>query len=180
MAGEGFQSPKKQQPPMTVEEQICNLKELGLVFENEDYANSFLNDVSYFRLIKAFSLGLKPKNGNYVEGTTFEQIVELYKFNCNFRQLLFTVIERRNLCAHYGRIYNAKLSKTPKLYKQYSSQGIGNIRLFGVLVCINHLIPHDEHWDTFVNEIQNLINKYPAVKIETMRFPSNWSELLCN
>ena len=296
MAGEGFQSPKKQQPPMTVEEQIRNLKELGLVFENEDYANSFLNDVSYFRLIKAFSLGLKPKNGNYVEGTTFEQIVELYKFNCNFRQLLFTVIERievnlrcrlanyfstkygvlgyedkdnfanpeyhteflediqkevhrnskspfvknfmqnyedgkiplyalvelfsfgtlskffknmknedkkavastynvgytyfeswiesiayvRNLCAHYGRIYNAKLSKTPKLYKQYSSQGIGNIRLFGVLVCINHLIPHDEHWDTFVNEIQNLINKYPAVKIETMGFPSNWSELLCN
>lgn len=24
----------------------------------------------------------------------------------------------RNICAHYGRLYNAKLSKTPMLYKE--------------------------------------------------------------
>lgn len=72
---------------MTVEEQIENLQDLGLIIENEAMAVSILNDVSYFRLIKAFSLGLKPKNGNYFEGVTFEQIVDLYKFNCNFRQI---------------------------------------------------------------------------------------------
>lgn len=26
----------------------------------------------------------------------------------------------RNICAHYGRLYNAKLTKTPKLYQQYT------------------------------------------------------------
>ena len=31
----------------------------------------------------------------------------------------------RNICAHYGRLYNAKLSKTPTLYKEYSQAGIG-------------------------------------------------------
>ena len=279
---------------MTVEEQIENLRNLGLIIENENLAVSILNDVSCFRLIKAFSLGMKPKNGNYYEGVTFEQIVDLYKFNCNFRQILFPVIERievnlrcrlsnyfssrygvlgyenpdnfanpsfhqafladieeelrrnskspfvknfrtnykdgkipmyalvelfsfgtlskffknmknpdkkavastynvgytyfeswiesiafvRNLCAHYGRLYNAKLAKTPVLYKQYTQQGIGNIRIYGVLLCISHLVPHDTHWKDFVDTIAILIDKYSSVKIETMGFPKHWQSLL--
>ena len=79
---------------MTVEEQVANLQNLGLIIESEEDVRAMLNDVSYFRLIKAFSLGLKPKNGRYNEGVTFNQIVDLYKFNCNFRQILFPVIER--------------------------------------------------------------------------------------
>ena len=66
---------------MTVEKHIENLQDLELIIENESMAVSILNDVSYFRLIKAFSLGLKLKNGNYFEGVTFEQIVDLYKLN---------------------------------------------------------------------------------------------------
>lgn len=285
---------KEQQPPMTVAEQIENLKALGLAIENEDGAKALLNDVSYFRLIKAYSLGLKPKNGTYQEGVSFDQIVALYKFNCNFRQLLFTVIERievnlrcrlanyfskkygvlgyeeannfsnaeyheefledidnevrrnsrspfvrnfrtnyvdgkipmyalvelfsfgtlskffknmknedkkaiaktygvgytyfeswiesiayvRNLCAHYGRLYNAKLTKKPMLYKQYLEQEIDNNRVFGVLLCIARLVPHDDHWSSFVDEIELYIRKYPSVKIETMGFPEGWKDLL--
>lgn len=41
-----------------------NLKSLGLIIENEEYAKKILNDISYFRLIKAYSLGFKPKMGN--------------------------------------------------------------------------------------------------------------------
>lgn len=55
---------------------------------------NFLNDVSYFRFIKAYSLGFKSKNGPYHDGVTFEQLVELYLFNANFRQLLFAQIEK--------------------------------------------------------------------------------------
>ena len=186
-----------------------------------------LNDISYFRLIKAYSLNLKPRNGNYYTGVTFEHIVELYLLNSNFRQLIFPEIEKveinvrcrisnffaenygvlgyydsdkyrnskapfvkkfrenyeggqlpiyalvevfsfgtlskfyknmkngdkkivaklfcvgytyleswlesiayvRNICAHYGRLYNAKLAKTPILYKEYSKAGIRNMRV---------------------------------------------------
>ena len=80
---------KKHQDPLTVEEQVENLNKLGLIIEDEESAKSLLNDVSYFRLIKAYSLGLKPKNGNYNQGITFNTIVQLYKFNCKFRQQLF-------------------------------------------------------------------------------------------
>ena len=85
---------KNQQPPMSVDEQIDNLKELGLQIDDENYAKSILNDISYFRLIKAYGLGLKNKNSAYDGTVTFEQIVDLYFFNANFRQILFAEIEQ--------------------------------------------------------------------------------------
>lgn len=85
---------KEQQPALSVDELINNLKDKNLIIEDEEYAKSLLTDISYFRLIKAYSLGLKNKNADYFDGVTFEQIVDLYKFNCRLRQELFAVIER--------------------------------------------------------------------------------------
>lgn len=285
---------KKHQPAITIEEQIDNLKTNGLVVKDEEYAKKILNDISYFRLIKAYSLNLKVKNGKYYGGVTFEQIVELYLFNANFRQILFPEIEKveinlrcrisnyfslkygplgylnesnfenseyhseflneiedelrrnyktpfvknfrdnyedsklplyalievfsfgtlskfyknmissdkkeiaklfgvgytyleswlesisyvRNICAHYGRIYNAKLTKTPKLYKEYSEAGIGNNRIFGVLICLRQLLIGDSHWNLFVDEIGMLFDKYEDVDIKTMGFVENWKRML--
>ena len=81
---------KKSLPePLDINDQIANLKSIGLIIEDEKYASSMLDDISYFRLVKAYSIGLKEKNGCYYEGVTFEQLVELYLFNANFRQLTF-------------------------------------------------------------------------------------------
>lgn len=285
---------KKHQPPMTIDEQVENLKNIGLIVDDEEYAKKILNDISYFRLIKAYSLNLKPKNGCYNKQTTFKEIVDLYLFNSNFRQLIFPEIEKveinvrcrlanffaeqygvlgylqaenfsnenyhaqfledikeevrrnskapfvrnfkenyedgnlpiyalvevfsfgtlskfyknmlnkdkkaiaktfgvgytyfeswlesisyvRNICAHYGRIYNAKLSKTPILYKEYTQVGIGNNRIYGVLLCLKHLLKDDDHWNLFVDKIELLFDKYPCVQISTMGFPENWKVLL--
>lgn len=285
---------KQHQPSMTIDEQIENLKEIGLLIENEAYAKRILNDISYFRLIKAYGLNLKSKNENYDGSVTFEQIVELYLFNANFRQILFPKIEQieinvrcrvsnyfaerygvlgylqknnfsnekyydiflsdieeelrrnarapfvqnfqenyeggqlpiyalvevfsfgtlskfyknmlnsdkkavaktfgvgytyleswlesisyvRNICAHYGRLYNARLSKTPMLYKEYSEVGIGNNRIFGVLLCMRSLLKEDSHWNIFVDQIEMLFEKYDKVDIKTMGFTKEWKRLL--
>lgn len=287
-----MQCEKEHQSPLTVDEQVENLKSLGLVIEEEDSAHSFLNSVSYFRFIKAYSLGLKPKNGNYNENTTFNMLKELYLFNSSFRQLLFPQIEQvevtlrcrlanyfclkygvigylnannftnkkfhddfmtdigieikrnakapfvknfqqnykdgtiplyalvelfsfgtlskfyknmknadkkaiaqmysveypyfeswiecisfvRNVCAHYGRLYNVNLYKTPKMYRQY--QNISNLRIYAVLLCLKHIVPQDIHWMQFVDTLELLIEKYPSVEIQKMGFPDNWKELL--
>ena len=285
---------KKPQPPMTIDEQVENLKNIGLIVDDEEYAKKILNDISYFRLIKAYSLNLKSKNGCYNKQTAFKEIVDLYLFNSNFRQLIFPEIEKveinvrcrlanffaeqygvlgylqaenfsnenyhaqfledikeevrrnskdpfvrnfkenyeggnlpiyalvevfsfgtlskfyknmlnkdkkaiaktfgvgytyfeswlesisyvRNICAHYGRIYNAKLSKTPILYKEYTQVGIGNNRIYGVLLCLKYLLKDDDHWNLFVDKIELLFDKYPCVQISTMGFPENWKVLL--
>ena len=265
-----------------------------MIVDDEEYAKKILNDISYFRLIKAYSLNLKSKNGCYNKQTAFKEIVDLYLFNSNFRQLIFPEIEKveinvrcrlanffaeqygvlgylqaenfsnenyhaqfledikeevrrnskapfvrnfkenyeggnlpiyalvevfsfgtlskfyknmlnkdkkaiaktfgvgytyfeswlesisyvRNICAHYGRIYNAKLSKTPILYKEYTQVGIGNNRIYGVLLCLKYLLKDDDHWNLFVDKIELLFDKYPCVQISTMGFPENWKVLL--
>lgn len=285
---------KRHQPSMKIDEQIDNLKKLGLIILDDSYAREILNNISYFRLIKAYSLNLKKKNGNYNDGVTFEQIVDLYLFNANLRQILFNEIEKieinvrcrlsnyfsgqygvlgylqkenfsneayhdiflrdikeelgrnakapfvqnfqrnyeggqlpiyalveifsfgtlskfyknmlnadkkavaksfgvgytyleswlesisyvRNICAHYGRLYNAKLSKMPMLYREYSEAGISNNRIFGVLLCMKILLKKDSHWNIFVDQLDMLLDKYEKVDIKTMGFPKEWKNLL--
>lgn len=285
---------KAHQPSMTISEQINNLKEKGLIINDIEYAEKILNDISYFRLIKAYSLNLKVINGEYKEAITFEHLVELYLFDANFRQILFPEIEKieinircrianyfankygvlgyknsdnfandkfhtifindinaeinrnakapfvknflenyvdgdlpiyalvevfsfgtlskffknmknedkkavastfgvgytyfeswiesiayvRNICAHYGRLYNAKLSKTPMLYKQYKDNGIANNGIFGVLLCMKELLKNDTHWNIYVDTLETLFDKYENIDNKTMGFPENWDELL--
>ena len=47
---------KKHESALTIEEQVNNLKSLNLIIKDEQLAKDFLNDVSYFRFIKAFSI----------------------------------------------------------------------------------------------------------------------------
>lgn len=202
----------KQHPlPMTIDEQIKNLKSLGLIIENEEYAKKILNDISYFRLIKAYSLGFKPKNGKYEEGVTFEQIVELYLFNANFRQVTFAEIEkievnvRCRIANYFAEVYGVlgymepqnfvdeeyhrtfmadieeevrRNSKAPILYKEYTQAGIGNNRMFGVLLCMKQILKNDKHWNLYVDQIELLIDKYEKVDVKTMGFPDDWKKLV--
>ena len=78
----------------------------------------------------------------------------------------------------YIALYNAKLSKTPTLYKEYSQAGIGNNRMFGVLLCMKQILKSDKHWNLYVDQIEMLIDKYEKVDVKTMGFPQNWKELL--
>lgn len=95
-----------------------------------------------------------------------------------FESWLESISYVRNICAHYGRLYNAKLSKRPMLYKEYTQAGIWNTRIFGVLLCLKHLLKNDYHWNIFVDTIELLFEKYESVQIDTMGFPTNWKNLL--
>lgn len=122
---------KKHQKPLTVEEQVENLKDIGLDIEDEEYAKRVLQNISYFRLVKAYSLGLKVRNGKYYENVTFQNIVELYSFNSDFRKILFPIIEhvevglRCNVsnyfCCKYGVIgyKNKDVFKNEDYYNEF-------------------------------------------------------------
>lgn len=288
---------KEHQPPLTIEYQIENLKKIGLIIEDECKAHDFLNDISYFRFIKAFSLGLKDKNATYRDRVSFNTLQELYLFNSNFRHVLFPQIEKievnlrcrlgnyfcmkydvlgylneknfvdsgrhsdflndikkeialnrkspfvknfkenyidghlplyalleimtfgtlskffqnlktedrkifcrtyykipytyfeswieniayvRNICAHYGRLYNAKLTKSPTLFEEYKNKKIHNYYIYSTILCMKHLLHNDRHWLEFVNDLNLLFCKYNHVKKELLGFPQDWKELLLN
>ena len=283
---------KKHQPPMSVDQQIENLKSIGLKIEDDAEAKKFLNNVSYFRLIKAFGLGLKETNSDFKKDITFNQIKGLYLFNAKLRHLIFAELEKveinlrcrlanyfsckygvlgykestnfkkpeyhskfleeinldlhrnrkaafvnnfqhnyeggelpfyalielfsfgtlskffknmknedkkaigkmygvnyiyleswfehlafvRNICAHYGRLYNMNMTITPNLFRQYTDKWISNLRLYGTLVCLKHLLPNDKHWNEFIVEISILLEDFPCVDASLIGFPNkNWA-----
>lgn len=55
---------KSHQAPIDVNEQIENLISLDLQIEDKDYAKSVLNRVSYYRIVKAYSITLKENGKN--------------------------------------------------------------------------------------------------------------------
>ena len=59
---------------ISVEEQISLLKERGVVFENEAFAQRVLNTVSYYRF-SAYLYPFRCNDGtnNYTGGTSFEK-----------------------------------------------------------------------------------------------------------
>lgn len=69
---------------MTIDEQIANLKAIGLQIDNEDYARRILGDISYFRLIKTFSLNLKEFyttiDANLLVESSLEKPIRLFIF----------------------------------------------------------------------------------------------------
>lgn len=287
---------KKHQKPLNIDEQINNLKNIGLIINDEKYAKDILDKISYFRLIKAYSLSLKQKNCNY-NNVYFEDIVNLYLFNVKLRRILFMVIEDieitlrcrisnyfsltygslgyenennfsnidshkkilsdidreiqknkrspfvknfkdnykdgklplyaiielftfgtlskfyknlkntdkkdiaqtfnigytyleswiesisyvRNICAHYGRLYNLNLIKKPKLYKEYKAKKISNDRIFGVILCIKYLLQNNtDLWIEFVNELKLLIDDNKNIELSLIGFPKDWVSLLEN
>lgn len=251
-----------------------------------------LNKVFYYRIIKAYSITLK-ENGKYIDGTTFENIVDLYLFDMELRHILFPIIEHievylravitnyfslkygnfgykdldnykkknfqkstlkelereinrnekspfihnfkenyeggeiplyaaievasfgtlskmyknmanedkreiakvfevdyiyleswienlsyvRNVCAHYGRLYGAKLTKTPKLYKEYLNQGISNNTIFASIINLKTLA-EDDYYDKFHSDLLEIINKYPSVELKHLGFIEKWESIL--
>lgn len=284
---------KIHQEPITIENQVKNLIDLGLLVKDKTYAKKILGRISYYRLIKAYSITLK-KDGRYISGISFEDIVNLYKFDRELRQLIFEIIEHievslravitnyfslkygnfgykdlsnvgkyknrykealndleretkrnrrspfiknfkdnyeggeiplyavievasfgtlskmyknmknedkskiakvfhtdyhyfeswienfayiRNICAHYGRLYGAKLTKSPKLYKEYLKKNISNNTIFATLVNLK-IVSEEENYKKFYHDLTELIARYENIELRHVGFIENWKELL--
>lgn len=61
----GEKMKKIHQEPISIENQVKNLIDLGLLVEDKTYAKKILGRISYYRLIKAYSITLK-KDGRYI------------------------------------------------------------------------------------------------------------------
>ena len=283
---------KFHQNSIDLDKQIENLLSLGLEIPDEKYAKDVLERISYYRLIKAYSVTLK-ENGKYISGTTFENIAELYLFDMELRHILFPLIEHieihlravitnyfslkygnfgymekgnfekkrdhlrtleeldkeigrnkkspfiknfkenyeggkiplyavvevmsfgtlskmyknmksedkkeiatvfgvsyiffeswvenlsyvRNLCAHYSRLYGAKLTKAPKLYKEYRKQGASNNTIFASMLILK-ILSEENLYKKFYSDLLGMFKKYPSVEPKYLGFIPNWENLL--
>lgn len=76
-------------------EQIALLKQRGMTFTDETKAFHLLQNISYYRLSGYWYPLLADKQLHiFKPGSTFETAYSMYKFDCEFRQLLIVELEK--------------------------------------------------------------------------------------
>ena len=78
--------------PSTYKQQIAKLREHGCVISDEVFCERFLSCVSYYRLT-AYLLTFKGKDGNYLQGTSFDDVYRLYNFDRKLRRIIYSALE---------------------------------------------------------------------------------------
>lgn len=76
----------------TIDEQIELLKSRNLIITDEKYAKNYLLSNNYYSIINGYGKYF-PRNGEkYVNGTTFEELECLHRFDRDLKQVLFRAI----------------------------------------------------------------------------------------
>lgn len=83
-------------PARSVDDQLTLLRERGLLIPDTERARHYLANISYYRLSAYMRPFYVPQSGQhrFLEGTTFEQVLQSYVFDRELRLLLLDAIER--------------------------------------------------------------------------------------
>ncbi len=148
---------KELKTPLTYSEQVeCLRDKHGLTIENEEWAESVLSSVNYYRL-SAYGIGLIDKaTDRYPVGTSFNMLYSLYRFDSKLRNLLIEIIE-------YIEIeFRTKIAYTLAL--NYGAEGYRNAANFNNKISNYHNIKlHTLFCDRLNDEI-NKQSRRPLVK----------------
>ena len=152
---------------LTYEQQIDKLiNDKNLIIDNKDYAINVLKQIGYFALIGGYKdLFKNATTQKYKDKTKFEDIVALYKFDENLRELFLKYILKieRNLrsvisyyfCEKYGENQSFYLDENNfSIYLKYIE---GVKRLIGEL---DKLANHDSDY-AHINHHRNKYNNVP-------------------
>lgn len=92
---------------------------------------------------------------------------------------ILALVEIRNICAHYDRLYNMPLKQTPFLYKENLKYRSSQNKVFPVFLVIKRMLGSNEQWKSFLEDIDKTMNKYKDVVILSfIGFPSDWKRVL--
>ena len=87
--------PTYDKPPVTKSDQLDILEEKGMAIADMAFARHAIETIGYYRFTGyAYTFRDQADNSSYLEGTTFEQVMNLYEFDRELKQILFGYIER--------------------------------------------------------------------------------------
>ncbi|MEG1132641.1 MAG: Abi family protein [Romboutsia sp.] len=173
-------------------------------FKEEIYFNKFIETLSIEKTNHKNKAFIKHHNNKYhgelpiwvaVEIISFGSLSKLYsnmipEDTTFLKQNLCSVNPRligtwlhslshlRNLCAHYGRIYNANL---PNITIQNSDKKYNpNVKkVFAYILAIKKLIADTDTWNNAFIQLQCLFNDYKGcIDLDLLGFPEDWVNIL--
>lgn len=116
---------------MTEADLVVLLKSRGLIISDEAKAVRYLESIGYYRLSAYMYPFLKiPKETHqYKDGTTFQQVLNLYRFDKKLRMLLLNEIEKVEIAIRRA-IMNIPVQMTGDIYWLTKSIHFANQRTF--------------------------------------------------
>lgn len=91
---------------------------------------------------------------------------------------LHSLSHLRNLCAHYGRIYNANLPDIT-VKQNDKKYNLNSKNVFAYILAIKHIIADADAWDNAFIQLQCLFNDYKKfIDLKLLGFPDDWVNIL--
>jgi len=130
-------------------------------------------------VVEIMSFGTLSKLYENLKPYDQKQISSIYSIGSSYTiKWLHTLSYIRNLCAHYSRLYNRTLTKSPQLFRSERKQ-IDNTKIFAGILIMKRLNIDNQAWDTFITSLIGLIESYEdVVDLQLIGFPLNWLDLL--
>ena len=97
--------------PYSIADQIALLKQRGMLFNDEQSAHHFLENISYYRL-KGYWWDMQEDLTTHFlkPNTYFEDVIERYNFDRRLRIILFDAIERIEIALRTKMIYHLSIT----------------------------------------------------------------------
>lgn len=106
-------------PALDIENQIKLLEDRGLIVPNRDKLRNYLNHISFYRL-RAYTHSFQDNNDinhPFIDGTTFDDVLNLYIFDRELRLLLMDAIERVEIGIRTQIIYHFSITYGSQWYE---------------------------------------------------------------
>lgn len=153
---------------LTIQQQIEQLIERGLIIKEEDQAIHYLSHISYYRLAGYWwPMQSDKENHIFKPNSRFAEVISLYNFDRELRLLLFDVIEKIEISLRTKLIYHLSHEFDPWWF-QNTSLFNDTGELIKTLSSFEEEIERSK--DTFIKE-------HKKKHKDDLRFPPSWKTL---
>ena len=98
--------------PIDFPEQLCKLRERGMIISNDNEALELLGSISYFRLAsywRSMETDSESDNHHFFQNTHFDDVINLYLLDEELRALIFTAIQNIEIALRTRIIHHFSL-----------------------------------------------------------------------
>ncbi|HHU18935.1 MAG TPA: Abi family protein [Bacilli bacterium] len=158
-----------------IKDEINRSKELFIIHHQEKYESIF----PIWVVIEVTSFSLLSKIYSNLKDDDQDGIADSYNNNRFFiRNWLYALSTLRNICAHFGRLYNRHLPIHFKLAKEDRKNLRYGNTTFSAIFVICKILSDKILTKTLITNISALVEEYEQVDITQLGFPENWRNIL--
>lgn len=160
-----------------IEDEISRSKEIFITHHKEKYDGIF----PIWVVIEVTSFSLLSKIYSNLKDDDQTSIASLYSNNRFYiKNWLYALSTVRNICAHFGRLYNRHLPIHFKLSKSDRKKVNSGNTTFSAIFVMGKILDDVKLFHTLITNIAALIEEYNHMDIAQLGFPENWEDVLRN